>query len=312
MAHATIGIDISKDTLDVHRLPDARHRRFANDRAGHRALVSWIGKGDVQRIVYEPTGPYHRTMEGALAQAGLPLVKVNPRQARRFAEAAGQLAKTDRIDAAMLARMGDALDLQARPVADEQTANLRELLGARRALVKERTACLNRQKQITLALLKRQCAQHLRQIKTQLAALDEAIHAVIRADPALARRFAIVTSIPGIADQAAFALIVDMPELGQLDSRQAASLAGLAPRTRQSGKWNGRALCWGGRGQLRHALYMPALVASRFNADLKSKYQQFVAAGKPPKIAITALMRKLLVLANALLKADRKWSPRMA
>lgn len=312
MSEHTIGIDVSKDTLDAHRLPDGEHRRFANTKSGCRALLRWITARGVRRIVYEPTGPYHRVMEGALAKAGLPLAKVNPRQARRFAEAIGTLAKTDRTDAALLARMGEALDLEERPIPDEQLLALRELLGARRALVKDRTAASNRDKQLTLALLKRQCAQRLRQVAAQIAAVDKAIHAIIAADPMLARRFAIITSIPGIADQSAFALLIDMPELGTLEAKQAASLAGLAPRTRQSGQWTGRAFVWGGRRQLRDALYMPALVASRFNASLKTKYQQLLASGKPAKVAITALMRKMVVLANALLKADRLWTPNLA
>lgn len=307
MTQITIGIDISKATLDACRYPGGEHRRFCNDKAGHRALIIWIRRHAPTRVVYEPTGPYHRAMEASLAQAGLPLVKINPRQARRFAEAVGTLAKTDRIDAAMLAHMGQVLDLEPHPAADRQLVNLRELLAARRTLIKERTAVKNRQKSLTIALLVRHAGTRLRLIESQITAIDTAIHTLIAADPALARRFEILVSIPGIADQAAFALLIDMPELGTLEGKQAASLAGLAPRTRQSGEWTGRAYVWGGRKSLRDALYMPTLVAARFNPDLKAKYEQLKTRGKPPKLAIIALMRKLVVLANILLKADRKW-----
>lgn len=180
---------------------------------------------------------------------------------------------------------------------------------AREALVKNRTAAKNRSKTLTLAILKRHNAEQLRQIERQIAAIDKEITAIIAADLELARRFDILISVPGVSAITAFALIVDMPELGTLENGQAASLAGLAPVARQSGNWTGRAFIRGGRANVRQALYMPALVAMRFNPDLKANYNRLVAAGKPPKKAITAIMRKLIVLANALLRDQRKWSP---
>jgi len=263
-------------------------------------------------VVFEPTGPYHRAFEHALAKAGLPLVKVNPRQARRFAEATGKLAKTDRLDAALLARMGALLAIEPRPARSKALAELKELHIAREALVKDRTAAKNRAKIRTLALLKRQNAQRLDQIERQIAAIDAAILAFIEANAELAKRFAILTSIPGVSQITAFALLIEMPELGTLEARQAASLAGLAPVARQSGRWTGRAFIRGGRASVRQALYMPALVAARFNPELKAKYTQLVKAGKPAKLALTALMRKLIVLANALLRARRTWTPKLA
>jgi transposase len=310
MNEITIGIDISKDHLDVHRLPGDEHRRFANTLAGHRALITWIGAAPA-RLVYEPTGPYHRQLETRLAEAGQPIVKVNPRQARRFAEATGTLAKTDRLDAAMLARMGALLGLEARPVRDAALTQLKDLHLARAALVKDRTAARNRAKTMTLPLLRRHSAERLRQIARQIAAIDAAIRALITADPALAARFAILSSIPGIAAVTAAMLVTEMPELGRLDPKQAASLAGLAPIARQSGRWKGKSFVQGGRAHVRQALYMPALVAMRFNPDLKQKYGQLIAAGKAPKQAITAIMRKLIVLANAILKAGRTWQPKL-
>ena len=257
----TIGIDISKDTLDIHRQSDGRHARFGNHRAGLAALRRWIGKTPV-RVVYEATGRYHRDMEAALDAAGHALVKVNPGRARRFAQAAGYGAKTDRVDAAMLARMGAVLELEATPVRSEAMHEIRELHIAR----------------------------------------------LLAEDPALAHRFGILLSIPGIGPVAAIAMLVEMPELGTMDGKEAASLAGLAPITRESGRWKGQSRIGGGRRGLRRALYMPALVATRHNRQLGQTYQALCSAGKPAKVALTAVMRKLLILANALIRDDRKWA----
>jgi transposase len=311
MTQHTIGIDVSKDSLDVHRQSDGEDRRFANSKAGFKSLMRWIG-ADPMRVVFEPTGPYHRELEGALAKAGHAVVKVNPRQARRFAEATGKLAKTDRLDARVLARMGALLDLQPRPVRSELLNDLKDLHIAREALIKDRTAAKNRSKNISLPLLKRQNSLRLAQIERDIASVDEEIRSLIETDAALAERCNILVSIPGISSITAAALVTEMPELGSLDPKQAASLAGVAPMARQSGKWKGRSHVQGGRSNVRQVLYMPALVAMRFNPDLKIKYCKFIAAGKPPKVAITAIMRKLIVLANALLKAKRTWNEKLA
>ena len=311
MTETNIGIDISKDHLDVHRLPGDERRRFDNSKAGHKALIRWIGDTPA-RVVYEPTGRYHRTLERALAAAGMPIAKVNPRQARRFAEATGNLAKTDALDAAMLTRMGAVLSLEARSVPSGIINDLRDLRTARNALIKDQVAALTRAKAITLPLLKRQNAARLKQIEAQREAVDAEINALIQGDPDLAQRFAILCSIPGIAEVSAAMLLIEMPELGSLNEKQVAALAGLAPIARQSGNWKGKSFIRGGRQQVRQGLYMPALVAIRFNADLKTKYEQLIKAGKAPKQAITAVMRKLIILANALLKKGRKWQTRVA
>jgi transposase len=311
MTETNIGIDISKDHLDVHRLPGDERRRFDNSKAGHKALIRWIGDTPA-RVVYEPTGYYHRALERALAAAGMPIAKVNPRQARRFAEATGNLAKTDALDAAMLTRMGALLSLEARPVPSGIINDLRDLRTARNALIKDQVAALTRAKAITLPLLKRHNAARLKQIEAQREAVDAEINALIQGDPDLAQRFAILCSIPGIAEVSAAMLLIEMPELGSLDEKQVAALAGLAPIARQSGNWKGKSFIRGGRQQVRQGLYMPALVAIRFNADLKTKYEQLIKAGKAPKQAITAVMRKLIILANALLKKGRQWQLRAA
>lgn len=307
----TIGVDISKPTLDAFRLSTREHRQFPNDRAGCAALIRWIGASAV-RVVFEPTGPYHRIFEASLVAAGIAAVKVNPRSSRRFAEATGELAKTDRIDAAILARMGAVLDLEGRPAKTETLHDLRELGVARQALVKDRIAATNREQIAVNPVIKRQLRARLKQIGIQLKEIDAAIATLVDTDPGLSRRRDVLASIPGIGTVTAMAILIEMPELGTLDNKQAASLAGLAPMTRQSGTWSGRARIRGGRRSLRTALYMPALVALRFNPDLKRKYQALKDAGKPSKVAITAIMRKLLVLANALLRDDRKWNAKAA
>jgi transposase len=208
----------------------------------------------------------------------------------------------------MLARMGSLLELEARPMRTPILNDLKDLHMAREALVKNRTAAKNRAKTLALAILKRHNAAQIRQIERQMAAIEKEIMALIKTDPYLGRRFDILVSIPGVSALTAFALLIDMPELGTLDQGQAASLAGLAPVARQSGQWTGRAFIRGGRANVRQALYMPAIVAMRFNPDLKEKYEKLKAAGKPSKVAITAIMRKLIILANALLRDGRNWN----
>ena len=308
MTEFTIGIDVSKDHLDIHRLPDGATCRVANTPGGLAELIDWIGEAPVARLVYEATGAYHRLLETTLAAHGLPIAKVNPRQARRFAEAAGVLAKTDRVDAAVLARFGVALEPATTRLQDGALDAVQELHRARQALVKDRTAAKNRLAIARSALVRRLLSLKLAQIKRHIAAIDDAIQDHLQTQDGLARRATILTSIPGISTLTAVAMMVEMPELGTLGGKQAASLAGLAPRTRQSGTWRGRASIQGGRAMLRQALYMPTLVAIRFNPDIKAKYETMIADGKPKKLAITALMRKLLLLANALLRDDRTWN----
>ncbi len=306
MTHLTLGVDVSKDWLDAHRLADRADRRFANSKSGWRALIKW---SEGAPIAFEPSGPYHRGLEQALAAAGRPAVKINPLQARRFAQAIGTRAKTDKVDARMLARMAATLDLPPTAALSDTIRQLKELVIARQALVKDRTAAKNRTKQITRPLLIDQAKARLLQIETQMKAIEAEIDTIIKGDPELAARRDILASIPGISSITATLLLVEAPELGSLEAKQAACLAGLAPFTRQSGKWKGKAMIAGGRALLRQALYMPALVAARHNHDLKAVYQRLRNAGKPPKLALTALMRKLVILANALLRDQRLWSP---
>ncbi|WP_310621577.1 IS110 family RNA-guided transposase [Flexibacterium corallicola] len=311
MSEVTIGVDISKDHLDVYCLPDEQSKQFTNTAAGYRQLKSWLKGLPVARIIFEPTGSYHGAFELALS-GSYPLSKVNPWQARRFAQAKGKRAKTDRIDARLLAQMGQDFQLEPDKPVDASLCHLKEIRVARQALVKEATQLENRLKTQRVNLVRKQTQQRLKLVRKQLEALNAETQKQIEQSPQRARAAKILHSIPGLGQVAVAALVIEMPELGQLSRKQAAALAGLPPMTRQSGRWRGAAFIQAGRKPVRDALYMPAVVASRYNPDLKAKYNQMRAAGKPPKIAIIALMRKLIELANALIKADRQWQPKTA
>ena len=308
MTQCTIGVDISKAFFDVHRSTDDTSERFTNDKKGHKAFIRWLRGVDVERIVYEPTGKYHLGFERAMDDAGFSLCRVNPLNARNFARALGVYAKNDRVDARMLARMGQALKLEPCLIANQTMRDLKALQIARQALIKDHTAAKNRAKFLPLSLLKRQNTSRLRQIRKDMKAIEQAMLAIISGDETLARMFQILCSIPGISKITACALIVEIPELGAVQAKQAASLAGLPPFVRQSGQWKGKSFIGAGRKFLREALYMPALVAARFNPDMKEIYQRLIAKGKPRKLAITAIMRKLIILANTLIKEDRIWT----
>ena len=230
----TIGIDISKDTLDTYWLSKRKHKQFANNKTGLRSLIRWVREAEVSLVVFEATGVYHRLLEISLAAHDIPFARVNPRQARRFAEGTGTLAKTDRVDAAMLARMGSLLELKADKPKSETLHNLKELETARQALIKDRTAARARENIAIYPLLKKQIGRRLHQIERDLARVDAAIEAIITADRTLSQKADILISIPGIAKITAYAMLIEMPELGSMSGKQAASLAGLAPISRQS------------------------------------------------------------------------------
>ena len=306
MTQFTVGVDISKDHLDAHRLSDGQDKRFANNARGRGALIKWANEG---RVAFEATGAYHRDLEQALAKAGIDAIKINPWQVRRFAEAVGTRAKTDQVDARMLASMASALALKPTPPPSENLLNLKELRIARQALIKDRTATKNRSLNATMELIKRHNIALLQQLEQQLREIDQAIADLIKDDEELNERLQLLISIPGFSGVSAAAVLIEASELGSLGRAAAVSLTGVAPMSRQSGQWKGKARTQGGRASLRKALYMPALVAARHNPNFKAFYQRLISAGKPPKVAITALMRKLIVLADALLNQRRKWEP---
>ena len=306
----TVGIDISKDWLDAFAAPEGRASRFPNNSAGFRKLIAWIGSG-IDRIAYEPTGAFHRDFEDTLLKAGLPLYAINPFQVRSFARSIGRRAKTDAVDARMLAIMASAIeDLRPTEARSEGQRELAELQQIRDALVRDRTATTNRGRNLRTPVGKRVTRQRLRQIDRQLKLIDAEIRQRIGEEKEMERRAEILTSIPGISDITAAGLIVHLPELGMLTRSRVASLAGLAPVTRESGNWKGHSFIQGGRHRVRTLLYMPALVAAQHNPDLRRKYEALLARGKPRKVALTAVMRKLLVLANALVQQDRTWTAR--
>lgn len=303
-----VGIDVSKTHLDVFCYPAGSDRRFENTKRGWRALASWVAPLSTALLVYEATGPYHRGMERYLGERGIAVARLDPRRARRFAEAIGLNAKTDPVDARMLARFGALLEPSAMPLPAPALESLKELVAARRGLVQQRTRLANKGKVAESALLKRQLRQSDRLVRRQIKEIDAACRTLVRADPTLARRFHILLSIPAIGDITAMTLLAEMPELGTLDAKQTASLLGVAPIANDSGTFKGKRHIRGGRAQVRQAVYMATLVAARHNADLKRKYQDLVTNGKPPKVALTAIMRNLAILANALLRDNRTWA----
>ena len=296
MTDDTIGIDISKATLDIHRLSDGKIMSFSNCPAGFRALAKFCAQTAVIRVVYEATGAYHSGLERALG-VHLPLVKVNPLQARRFAQAQGVRAKTDAVDAKMLAAMGNAFALQPDEPATKIQHDLKELRSFRSGLIKDRTGIMSRLKTQALPITCRQSKTRLAQVDKQIAEINPEIDRLINSNVRLAHSMKILHSIPGIGAVCAATILIEMPEIGNMDRKQVACLTGVAPMTRQSGQWRGKSFIQGGRKVVRDALYMPALVAMRFNPDLRAKYQAMIKAGKPPKVALTALMRKLIELA---------------
>jgi transposase len=301
----SIGVDISKATLDAHAFPIGQAHSFPNTRDGFKVLLKWLAKFDVVRVVFEPTGAYHHDFERALGKAELPLCKTNPLQVRRYAQSRGKRAKTDAVDAAMLARMGHEHSLEPKPMLSQAIDEMKELSVARLALIKDRTAAANRKHIRRSPLLQRQCKARITQINKQIDEIDAATAAILATQPDLKEKEKILLSIPGIGPAAARALIIDMPELGTISNDQAASLVGVAPIPNQSGTYKGQSRIGGGRAHVRQALYMPALVACRYNPDLKAKYDALIKAGKLPKKAIIAILRKLVVLANALLSKGK-------
>ena len=254
-------------------------------------------------------GAYHRGLERHLILAELPFIKVNPKQARRFAQAIGRLAKTDSVDARMLARMGVVLDLMPQVVEGEDVHDLRELLTARRALVKDQVTAKTRLATALNPLVREQLSRRIDDIGADIQAIDAVIAQIAKQRGTLEERIRRLMTIPGIGRLTATTMLIDMPELGHLEGKKITALAGLAPMTQQSGKWQGKERITGGRSSIRRAIYMPALVAIRFNRDLHDKYQQLLKAGKAKKVAITAIMRRMIILANTLLREKRDWLP---
>jgi transposase len=302
-----VGIDVCKDRLDIYVHPTGQRLSVGNSREGLKRLKRALAGLDVALVVMEATAKYHRLAQRTLAQAGLFVAIVNPLRARLFAEAAGALAKTDRIDARMLAVMGAALRLQARPPAPEQMEALQELVRTRSAATRDLTGLKNRRGAAQTPFLKTELRRQIGNLERSIARLSVEIERRIADDPALARRRQILLSIPSVGPAVAAVLLADCAELGALSAKATALLAGLAPIARDTGDTSGQRHIKGGRKTVRNALYMAALSAARANPPLKAFYQRLRAQGKKPKVALTAVMRKLIILANTLIKDDRQW-----
>jgi transposase len=307
-----IGIDVCKTRLDVYIHPLGKRLALANDAAGLKQLKKAIANEDVALIVMEATGKFHRLAHRNLHDSGFKVAIVNPSRSRKFAGALGVLAKTDRVDARLLAIMGESLNPDALAPPPEFMESLQELAHGRDGAVASRTALLNQIGASKTKLLIGELKRQLRAAEKAIAALQAEIERRIEADPVLARRFEILTSIPGVGVVAAIALIVGLNEIGQLSAREVAMIVGLAPIACDTGQRSGTRQIKGGRAHVRTALYMPANSAARHNPDLKIFYDRLIEKGKLAKVAITAVMRKLVILANALVREDRLWTPKHA
>lgn len=299
-----VGMDVAKATLDLHAQthPHPTARQFPNDRAGQRALVAWLQKLGTTHVVCEATGGYERAAVAALHAAEVWVAVINPRQARDFARAQGRLAKTDRLDAAVLADYGRCLQPTASAAPSPAQSHLAELIARRAQLQHQQAAEHNRLEHLTHPQLRRQLQRHLLTLTRQLEQLDTWLTELVRAEEPLAQKFARLCLVKGVGRLTALVLLATLPELGTLNRRQAAALVGVAPMNRDSGPRRGHRMIQGGRALPRRALYMAAVVAAFHNPQLQAFYQRLVTAGKAPKVALVAVMRKLVILLNHILR----------
>jgi transposase len=304
-----VGIDVAKARLDIATRPSGEQWVSATDAASLDELVDRLQALRPELIVLEATGGREGSAVAALAAAGLPVAVVNPRQVRDFARAVGQLAKTDVLDAQVLAYFAEAIHPTPRPLPDAQAQELTALLARRRQLIQMQTA--ERQRLDTaLPRVRTQIERHLAWLEAELSDLDQTLHDQVQASPVWREREQLLRSVPGIGPTTALTLLAELPELGRLDRKAIAALVGVAPLSCESGTWRGRRIVWGGRARVRTALYMAALVACRFNPLIAPFYARLCAAGKPKKVALVACMHKLLTILNALVRQGTSWSVR--
>lgn len=302
-----VGIDVAKDRLDVHIRPQGEAFSVARDGDGLAALTERVSALQPALIVMEATGGFEVTVAAALGAAKLPLAVVNPRQIRDFARATGKLAKTDALDAAAIAHFAEAIRPEPRPLPDEQAQALGELVARRRQVVEMIVAENHRRRQMTQRLLLRRVDRHLAVLQEELSEIERELDDSIRGTPAWRASDDLLKSVPGIGKTVSRTLLADLPELGTLDRKKISALVGLAPLNRDSGTMRGRRTTWGGRASVRSALYMAALVAARHNPVIAAFYKRLRSAGKPGKVALTACMRKLLIILNAILRDRQPW-----
>ena len=301
-----VGIDVALADLVVAVRPTQATWTLANDDGGITTLVHRLRALQPRLIVLEATGGYERAVVGALATAGLPVVVANPRHVRDFARATGQLAKTDQVDAAILALFAERVHPEPRPLPDAATHALNALLARRRQLLEMLTAERNRLGHAVPAVA-RDLRQHIRWLERRLRDLDRDLDDQIHASPVWRATDDLLQSTPGVGPVLSRTLLATLPELGRLSHKQIAALVGVAPLARDSGRWRGRRHVTGGRAPVRAALYMGALVAAQHNPHIRPFYQRLVTAGKPKKVALTACMHKLLTILNAMVKSNTAW-----
>jgi len=299
---------VAKDWLDVAQRPGGEAWRVSSDETGVAALVERLKDVRPMLVVLEATGGLQIPAVAALAAAGLRTVVVNPRQVRQFAGATGRLAKTDAIDAQVLAQFGEAVRPEVRPLPDADSQELSALVNRRRQLIEMLTAEKNRLR-LAAKKVRPNIEAHIRWLEGELLDLEGGLGDAIRSSPVWRERDNLLRSVPGVGPVLSSVLLADLPELGRLNRKQIAALAGVAPLNRDSGLFRGRRQVWGGRSHVRTALYMAALVATRYNPVIKSFYQRLLYGGKPKKVALTACMRKLLVIMNSMLKHRTPWNP---
>jgi len=304
-----VGIDVSQARLDVHVLPGGEAFAVARDGKGLEELIERLRAFSPQLIAVEATGGFETIVAAAVAGAGLPLVVVNPAQIRHFAQALGKRAKTDPIDAAVIAHFVEAVKPQLRALPDEAQRLLAELVGRRRQIIEMMVAERQREKRAANIRVRKSILRHIRVLEKELPEIDEDIGTLVRGSTVWREKEDLLVSFPGIGNTLPRTLLAELPELGALTRRQIASLVGVAPFTRQSGHWKGKSMIGGGRAAARTALYLAALVASRHNPILKTFYARLLAAGKPKMVALIAVARKILTTLNAMLRDKRKWQP---
>ena len=303
-----VGIDVSKSRLDCFALPLEQAWSCDNAQVGIEQLVQRVQQLGGELVAMEATGGYETQAATALAAAGLRVAVVNPRQVRHFAKAMNQLAKTDRIDARVLAEFALSINPQVRPLPDEGTRELSDLLARRSQLVAMRTQEKNRMLQAAPAL-RAGIKTHIKWLEVEIAKLEVDLTAKLRASEAWCDKRDLLLSVPGVGSTTTLALLAELPELGQLNRQRIAALVGVAPLNDDSGKRQGRRFTWGGRAAMRSVLYMAALSAMRHNPVIRVFYQRLRANGKPFKVAIVACMRKLLTILNAMVKQHKPWQP---
>jgi transposase len=301
-----VGIDVSKDRLDVHVRPAGTALSYSRDAAGIEALIGALGPVAAQIIAVEATGGFETVVVASLAAAGLPVVVVNPAQVRAFAAAIGRRAKTDPIDAAVIAHFAEATKPDVRPLPDAATQALADLVTRRRQIIAMIVAEGQREKRASLRARK-SIVRLLKTLRAELSDLDAEIDETVRGSPLWREKEDLLASVPGVGPVTVRTVLAELPELGSLDRRKIAALVGLAPFTRQSGKWRGKSFIGGGRASVRAVLFMAAMTAMRHNPVLRAFHHRLRTAGKPKMVALIAVARKLLTILNAILRDKTKW-----